>query len=147
MAKKRRESLAALIHHFNGVFRKEIVAAGDAIIAKDWDALGALQAKVADSEIVTSIHELLRSSRASFEEFRTKLEASFPAPVLKLLAGGAIGLTGGLLLTTGSAALYVLGVLLICLGLIVALGAVWELALSVLNQGEFASAPTPTEGG
>jgi predicted phage tail protein len=143
MVDKRRKSLSTLLDHFTSVQSNEIARAGDAILKNDWNQLQAIAGVISRSEITTSIHDLVSSSKASFSELVGKFESTFDPDVWKFIAGGVMmGVGGaalaevglGAALTLSTLTIQVLAVALLLWGLSLCLGVIWKRASAIISD-------------
>ena len=144
MGQKREKSLRTLLDHFTSVQSKEIARAGDAILNGDWNGFQAIAGAASESEIVASIHDLVTSSKASFDELIRELESTFDPQVWKFICGGVmIGVGGGALAATGGLAaaltlttltIQILAIALILWGLSLVLSVIWERASTIIGD-------------
>src|SRR6185503_15927401 len=131
MGEMRGKSLKTLLDHFTSVQSKAIVRAGDAILNSEWKEFQAIADAISDSEIVTSIHDVVTSSQARFDELLRDLDPQVLKAMKGLLmmgvGGGALAESASLaaVLTVSTLTIEILAIALILWGLALSLGVIW----------------------
>jgi hypothetical protein len=140
MGEMRGKSLKTLLDHFTSVQSKAIVRAGDAILNSEWKEFQAIADAISDSEIVTSIHDVVTSSQARFDELLRDLDPQVLKAMKGLLmmgvGGGALAESASLasVMTVSTLTIEILAIALILWGLALSLGVIWDRASTIIGD-------------